>query len=153
MVLLVVFVPAFSMIFSPPAYTPCPASECPVCPEYPEIVGKFGVFCDYIPEEIVIFICYLDLEKYDHYKYVVILPFSADKVLWAEVYNWDTLDHWRLRRKPLNQTHSYIEVYESVGYELWYYVTRQVSWYEIYRGQYIVVYVVREDVDVTRLNL
>jgi hypothetical protein len=161
MVLLVVFVPAFSMIFSPPTYT-CPASECPacpecppcpqcpMCPEIPSIAGRLIIFGHYIPipeDGIVFYEFYLDLMKFDNYKYVIVLPFPRERVSGTILWNPDNLEEtWFLTVKYLNSTHSYIEIYESMRYQFEY-QTDFRDWDEAFNGRYIHVYIIREDLD------
>jgi len=155
MILLVVFVPAFSMIFSPPAYTPCPSSECPPCscppcecPELQRVVGKFVLFGGVYPEEgWTAFIFYLDLTKYQGYKYIIVVPFPRDIVLYGEIYNWDNPDeYWWLEPEVLDNQRTYFEIKESVRMEFWYYIsdTNPNLWYI---GRFIEVYLIREDLD------
>lgn len=155
-VLLVVFIPAFSVIFSPSYIpsectecTPCP--ECPPCPEAPElppIAGQITIFGHYIPEEFMtMFEFYLELNKYEHYKYIIVVPFPRSVVLWGEIFNFDNLDeYWYLEPRQLNDQKTYFEIKESVRNDFWYYVsdTSPSAWHA---GRYIVIYLIREDLD------
>jgi hypothetical protein len=163
MVLLVVFVPAFSMIFSPATLPPHECPECPTCPECPECphiecpitecprivatIGKTG-FC--FPEwDIDMIICefVLTLVKMEGYKYAIVVPFPRDRVIFMEIIDWDTLDVWDYGAEYLNETHSYFEIAETVGYNMWYYVWG-ANWHDVYAGRGITIHVIREDVDV-----
>jgi hypothetical protein len=152
MILLVVFVPAFSLIFSP-AYMPqrceCPeCPECPVCPSCPPVAGAIQIFGHCANAEIFAY-CefYLVLDKIDNYKYVVVIPIRYEVFLWCEAVNFDALELWWFDHKRLNATHTYVEIAESVRNTFFYYMDPRVSWRELYAGRYITIYVMREDVD------
>jgi len=129
---------------------PCP--DCPPCEcqELPSIVGKLIIFGHAIPDTeigIIYYEFYLDLVKFDNYKYVIVLPFPSERVLGAVIWNPDNLDEtWFLTVEYLNSTHSYISIYESMKYSFWY-ETDFRNWDEVYNGIYIHVYIMREDLD------
>jgi len=100
-----------------------------------------------IEEEYISYEFFLILNKINGYKYVVVFPYSADKIFFAEAFDPDDLSYyWSFSPQPLNSTHSYIEVMDSIHYSFWYYVSKDVD--DIYRGRELAIYVMREDVDV-----
>ena len=132
-----------------PACPECPPCTCPPC-EYPSIAGRLIIFGHAIPmpeDGIVFYEFYLNLMKFDNYKYVIVLPFPRERVSGTVLWNPDNLEEtWFLTVKYLNSTHSYIEIYESMRYQFEYQVDFR-DWDEAYNGRFIHVYIMREDLD------
>jgi hypothetical protein len=112
------------------------------------IAGVMWIAGHYLIEEgYISYEFFLILNKINGYKYVVVFPYSADKIFFAEEFDPDDLSYyWSFSPQPLNSTHSYIEVMDSIHYSFWYYVSTDVD--DIYRGCKLAIYVMREDVDV-----
>ena len=127
MVLLVVFVPAFSMIYSPPAmYTPS-TSECPPCPEcppppqlhFPRIYpwwARGRVEEDYT-SGIVVF--HVNLRKLVGYKYFILVNLHLYNIAWAEYCTGEYDDEGfpicdYLNFRVFNSTHSYAFVNNNI---------------------------------------
>jgi hypothetical protein len=161
MVLLVVFIPAFTLIYSPPysgISQECEC-ECPQCPECPDtcekrVLGIMRVFpWGWIPWECDNTYClghfqyvfYLD--EVEGYKYILVFPAPVERIYYAESIDWDTMDFIWLDFKHLNSTHSYAEtkvVYRELDIVGWF--RRDEYWDRFYF--YLTIYVVSEDTTV-----
>jgi hypothetical protein len=167
MVLLVVFVPAFSLIFSPPPHIPQECPECPQCPECPtpqcpecpdtyekRVLGIMRLFpwgwmpwdCDnrYCLGHFT-YVFYLD--EIEGYKYILVFPVPASRIYYAESIDWDTMDYVYIDFKPLNETHSYAEtkvIYRELDIVGWYIIEEYGN--RLYL--YLTIYVVSEDTTV-----
>jgi hypothetical protein len=130
-VLLVVFIPAFSLIYSPPYSGISQECECPQCPECPtpqcpecdtcekRVLGIMRVWAlgSIIWDEECGEYCLghfqygLYVDYVEGFKYILIFPIPASRIYYAESIDWDTMDYTWLDFKPLNETHSYAETY------------------------------------------
>ena len=125
--LLVVFVPALSLVYSPPAYMST-TSECPLCPKCPKYTfhlaraTKTGV--TYYPHTRVVqvsFIVEYTPPPRNHvYLLLASVPayvtgFSAEFCVWIEVPGWgpDGIC-WQQSFTRLNETHVYTTLYGHI---------------------------------------
>jgi hypothetical protein len=162
--LIVVFVPAFAFIYSPPAYiqfSECPEFECPecppcpTCPECPRLAGyivdmPMG-FMYWWDEDGYIFgdVLYgIDLHEIPGYKYILLVRIPRERIDYAEWTNWETLDRGLVRFYAYNATHSYAETRRISGefYIVGWYTINEYSWYHIVLRLHI--FIVREDVTI-----
>ena len=116
--LLVVFVPAFSMIFSPPAYMPSTSesSECPPC-ECPAILPRiypWYVQVTWMEDFVNVIQVYgVSLKQISNYKYFILINANRYNIVFAE-YCTGEVDAggfpicYYLDFVYLNSTHSYV---------------------------------------------
>jgi hypothetical protein len=128
MVLLVVFVPAFSLIFSPPPHIPqecpecpqCPDCECPTpqCPQINKLYGyvvipPLGVHVFYEEGYYIGEIQYLTyIYPIEGYKYILLVNIPSSRIMYSEWIDWDTFEMGRVDFQEYNSTHSYAYVTE-----------------------------------------
>jgi hypothetical protein len=120
MILLVVFVPAFSLIFSP-AYNviqQCPECECPECPPPPQLYlpRVFPYFMsvtveDYIMASLSFAVKLRNLSQLG-YKYFILVNVHAEYISWAEYCTSEKDEFgfpvcYYMDFRALNRTHSY----------------------------------------------
>jgi hypothetical protein len=137
---IVVFVPAFTLIYSPPAYTPnCPECECecPECPTFecpqPKIYGHvvippLGLTGWFENGDFVGELQYkLYLYPIEGFKYILLIQMQSERIMYSEWIDWDTMDVGWVDFQEYNSTHSYAYVTEIrhsfniFGYEYWHY--------------------------------
>jgi hypothetical protein len=127
-VLLVVFIPAFSLIYSPP-YSgisqeyecECPTPQCPECPQPSKIYGHVvipplgvnGWFENgYFLGELQ-FNTYL--YPFEGFKYILLIQMQSERIMYSEWIDWDTMDVGWVDFQEYNSTHSYAYVTEIRG--------------------------------------
>jgi hypothetical protein len=168
--LLVVFIPAFTLIYSPSSIpqeyececpTPqCPECVCPQCPECPECpqpsklagyviippLGLNGWFeGNYFLGEIQY---YTYIYPVEGFKYILLINLPKDRLMYAEWIDWDTMEVGWVDFQEYNSTHSYAYVTEiRMQFNIFGSYTRYEVWH--YREVFLLhVFIVTEDTTV-----
>jgi len=121
MILLVVFVPAFSVIFSPPACIPKECPECPTCPPCPECpattfprIYPYYMSVAWLGDFVSVIQVYgVSLRPLSNYKYFILINTNRYNIAYSEYCTGEVDEGGNpicdfIDFRYLNSTHSYV---------------------------------------------